>query len=48
MRRRPRGGGYGGRERRVRERRQGVSFPAQPDSANGQLEALRVQFRGPY
>lgn len=47
-----RGGGRekknGGRERRVRERRQGVSFPAEPDSANGQLEALREQFRGPY
>lgn len=38
---RGRGGG-------VRERKQGVPFPVEPDSANGQLVALREQFRGPY
>lgn len=38
----------GERERRVRERKQGVPFPVEPDSANGQLVALREQFRGPY
>lgn len=39
----------GERKQRVHERRQGVvPFPAEPDSANGQLVALREQFRGPY
>lgn len=36
------------REQRVHERRQGVPFPVEPDSANGQLVALREEFRGPY
>lgn len=31
----------GGVERRVRERKRGVPFPVEPDSANGQLVALR-------
>lgn len=28
--------------------KQGVPFPVEPDRANGQLVALREQFRGPY
>lgn len=35
-------------EQKVHQRRQGVSFPTEPDSANGQLVALRDEFRGPY
>lgn len=39
----------GERKQRVLERRQGVvPFPAEPDSANGQLVAFREEFRGPY
>lgn len=36
------------REQRVHERRQGVPFPVEPDSANGQLVPLREEFRSPY
>lgn len=38
----------GEREQRVHKRRQGVSFPVEPDGANGQLVAFRDEFRGPY
>lgn len=38
----------GEREQKVHQRRQGVSFPTEPDSANGQLVALRDEFRGPF
>lgn len=31
----------GEREQKVHQRRQGVSFPTEPDSANGQLVAQR-------
>lgn len=46
--RRRRGGKNGEREQRVHKRRQGVSFPVEPDGANGQLVAFRDEFRGPY
>lgn len=36
------------KEERVGEMKQGVPFPVEPDSANGQLVALREPFRGPY
>lgn len=38
----------GEREQRVHKRRQGVSFPVEPDGANGQLVAFRDECRGPY
>lgn len=38
---------YGEREQRVQKRRQGVSFPVEPDGANGQLVAPRDEFRDP-